>query len=61
MSCGGVLKGKGEAGRERGRTCRHGTAGRVDVEIDWLLRVVGFEEEELRDYGRRDFFVDLAI
>jgi hypothetical protein len=29
--------------------------------VDWFLRVIGFEEEELRDDGRGHGFVDFAI
>jgi hypothetical protein len=42
-------------------TCSYGAAGGVDVEVDWFLRVVGFEEEELGDDGGGHGLVDFAI
>ena len=38
----------------------HRAAGRVDVERDVALRVVGLEQQELRDDQVRDLVVDLA-
>lgn len=40
---------------------RDGAARRVDVQRDRLRRRVGFEEEELRNDGRGEGIVDLAI
>lgn len=42
-------------------TCCYGAAGRVDIEVDWFLGVVGFEEEELGDDGGGHGLVDFAI
>ena len=41
--------------REAGR---HGAAGRVDVDVDVLLRVLHLEEKHLRDHDVRDLVVD---
>lgn len=40
---------------------RHAAARRVDVQRDRLLRVVGFEEEELRDDAGAEDFFDFAV
>lgn len=40
---------------------RDAAAGRVDVEVDWFVGALGFEEEELGDYAGAGDFVDLAI
>ena len=39
----------------------HAAAGRVDVEADGFLRVVGFEEQELRHDGGAEDFFDFAV
>lgn len=39
----------------------HGASGGVDVEVDGLLRVVGFEEEELGDDAGGHGLVDFAV
>lgn len=44
-----------------GETGGDAAAGRVDVEGDGLFGGVGFEEEELGYYARRDGFVDRAV
>ena len=37
------------------------TPWRVDIEMDRFLWIVGFQEEELGDYGGGDGFIDFAI
>lgn len=44
-----------------GQARSDGPAWRVDVEMNRLFGVVGFEEEELRDDRGREGFVDFAI
>jgi hypothetical protein len=39
---------------------RHHAAGRVDVHRDFLLRILGFEEQKLRDRQRRHAVLDRA-
>lgn len=43
------------------RTCCNRSTGGVDVKAYGLLRVVGFEEEELGNDGGGNCFVHLAI
>jgi ribosomal protein L15 len=47
--------------RGRGRTGCYGAAGGVDVEVDWFLWVIGFEEKELGDYGGGHGFFNFTI
>lgn len=42
-------------------TCCYGATGGVDIEMDWFLGVVCFEEEELGDDGGGQGLVDFAI
>lgn len=42
-------------------TCCYGASRGIDVQVDWLLGVVCFEEEELCDDGGGHGLVDLAI
>lgn len=44
-----------------GEACGYAAAGRIDVEIDRFLRVLGFEEEELGDDRGGQRFFYLAI
>ena len=44
-----------------GEARRDASARRVDVEVDRLLRVVGFEEEELSDDARGEGLFDFTI
>lgn len=55
------MRGSGEGEDGLVLTCCYGAAGRVDVQVDWLLGVVGFEEEELCDDGGGHGFVDFAV
>ena len=40
--------------------CRDRAAGRVDVEVDVVVRIVGLEEEQLRDDDVGHVVVDLT-
>jgi len=40
---------------------RNTAAGAVDVEVDVLIRILGLEEEELRDHEARADIVDILI
>jgi len=42
-------------------TCSYGAPGRVDVQVNGLFWVVGFEEEELGDYRCRYGLINLTI
>ena len=59
--------GSGDGGRDvghgivDGEASGDGATGGVDVEAYGFFRGVGFEEEELRDDGRGDGFVDRAV
>lgn len=44
-----------------GEACGYAATGRVDVEIDRFLRVLGFEEEELGDDRGGQGFFYLAV
>ena len=43
-----------------GQTGRYGTAGRIDIQTDFLFRVLRFEEKELRADERGHGIVDLG-
>lgn len=45
----------------RERTSCYGASGRIDVEMDGFLWVIGFEEEELGHDGCGHGFVDFAV
>ena len=42
-------------------TSRYRASWRIDVKVNRLLRVIGFQEEELRYYCSRECIIDLAV
>jgi hypothetical protein len=44
-----------------GEAARHHAARRVDVKVDRLPRILGFQEQELRTHQRRRSIIDLAV
>lgn len=44
-----------------GETGGHAATGRVDVELDWFFRRIGFKEEQLGDNGSGNSFVNGTI